>query len=189
MRRTRSTTIAITLVILGIAIAIAATRLSFLQGTPPEGSVRHDPAPEFAGIDGWLNSGPLTVASLRGKVVLVDFWTYTCINCVRTFPALRALYDRYRPAGFEIVGVHSPEFSFEKKADNVRAAIERNALKWPVALDNEMKTWTAYRNLYWPHVYLIDATGTIRFDHVGEGGDDLIQTRIRSLLAENHAVV
>jgi len=189
MRRRRSTKIAVALVILGVTIAIAATRLSFLQGTPPEGSVRHDPAPEFTGIGGWLNSPPLTVAALRGRVVLVDFWTYTCINCVRTFPALRALYDRYHPAGFEIVGVHSPEFSFEKKPENVRAAIERNSLAWPVALDNDMRTWSAYRNRYWPHVYLIDASGTIRFDHVGEGGDDLIQSRIRSLLAENHARV
>jgi thiol-disulfide isomerase/thioredoxin len=189
MRRTRGTTVAAAFVILGVAIAFAATRVGFLQGKPPGGSVRHDPAPEFVGIDGWLNSPPLTIASLRGKVVLVDFWTYSCVNCVRTFPALRALYQRYHPVGFEIVGVHSPEFSFEKQADNVRGAIERNDLAWPVALDNRMDTWTAFRNHYWPHVYVIDARGTIRFDHVGEGGDDLIQARIRALLAENHATL
>src|SRR6266487_357680 len=126
MRRMKGTTVAVAFVILGIAIVLAATRFSFLQGTPPMGSVRHDPAPEFTGIDGWLNSPPLTIASLRGKVVLIDIWAYSCVNCVRTFPALRALYDRYHSAGFEIVGVHSPEFSFEKKRENVRAAIAEN---------------------------------------------------------------
>lgn len=189
MRRIRGATVAAAFVILGIAIVIAAFNVGFLQGNAPAGSSRKDPAPEFAGIDAWLNSPPLTIASLRGKVVLIDFWTFSCINCVRTFPALRAFYDRYRSAGFEIVGVHSPEFSFEKQADNVRAAIERNDLAWPVALDNRMDTWDAYRNRYWPHVYLIDARGRIRFDHIGEGGDDLIQRRIRALLAENHATV
>jgi thiol-disulfide isomerase/thioredoxin len=189
MRRIKGTTVAAAFVVLGIAIAVAATRLSFLQGAPPSGSVRRDPAPAFVGIDGWLNSPPVTIASLQGRVVLIDFWTYSCVNCVRTFPALRALYDRYHKAGFEIVGVHSPEFSFEKKPENVRVAIERNDLAWPVALDSEMETWRAYRNNYWPHVYLIDARGTIRFDHIGEGGDDLIQTRIRALLAENHATL
>jgi thiol-disulfide isomerase/thioredoxin len=189
MRRIKGTTVAAAFVILGIAIVIAATRVGFLQGKPPCGSVRNDPAPEFVGIDGWLNSSPVTIASLRGKVVLVDFWAYSCVNCVRTFPALRAMYDRYHALGFEIVGVHSPEFSFEKQAANVRAAIERNDLAWPVALDNRMDTWTAYRNHYWPHVYVIDARGKIRFDHVGEGGDDLIQARIRALLVENHATL
>jgi len=189
MRRIKGTTVAAAFVILGVAIVVAATRVGFLQGKPPRGSVRSDPAPEFVGIDGWLNSPPLTIASLRGKVVLVDFWAYSCVNCVRTFPALRAMYDRYHPVGFEIVGVHSPEFSFEKQSANVRAAIDENKLPWPVALDNRMDTWTAYRNHYWPHVYLIDARGKIRFDHIGEGDDDLIQKRIRALLVENHATL
>ena len=188
-RRIKSSTIAVALVVLGIAIAIAATRVAFLQGSPPSGSTRDEPAPEFAAIDAWLNSPPLTIGSLRGRVVLIDFWTYTCVNCVRTFPALRAMYDRYHAAGFEIVGVHSPEFSFEMKVDNVREAIRQNDLPWPVALDNRMATWTAYENHYWPHVYLIDAKGKIRFDHIGEGGDDLIQARIRALLTEAHATL
>jgi thiol-disulfide isomerase/thioredoxin len=176
-------------VILGIGIAIAATRVSFLQGDAPGGSNRNDPAPEFAGIDRWLNSPPLTVASLRGKVVLVDFWTYSCINCIRTFPELRALYARYHDAGLEIVGVHSPEFDFEKNSTNVRSAIARHDLAWPVAMDNDMETWRAYNNHYWPHVYLIDSRGTIRFDHIGEGGHDQIQARIRALLTEAHATL
>jgi len=187
VRRPRSSTVAIGLVILAAAITFAATRVSFLQGPAPKGSTRHDPAPNFAGIAGWLNSPPLTISALKGKVVLVDFWTYSCINCVRTFPALKALYAAYHPLGFEIVGVHSPEFSFEKIESNVRAAIKQDGIPWPVALDNDMDTWGAYSNHYWPHVYLIDAKGTIRFDHVGEGDDDLIQTRVRSLLAENGA--
>ena len=174
-------------VLLGIAIVIAATRLDFLQGASPRGGERRDPAPEFAGIDGWLNTQPLSLRKLRGKVVLIDFWTFSCVNCVRTFPALRQLYARYRPFGFEIVGVHSPEFTFETSASNVQDAIRRNNLPWPVAIDNEMATWAAYRNRYWPHVYLIDAKGDIRFDQIGEGGDDLIHTHIRRLLTENGA--
>jgi thiol-disulfide isomerase/thioredoxin len=179
--------VAIGLVLVGIALAVAATRVDFLQGEPPTGSTRNEEAPEFEGIAGWLNSSPLTVAGLRGKVVLVDFWAYSCVNCVRTFPALRQLYARYRPFGLEIVGMHSPEFEFEKQISNVRDAIERNDLPWPVALDSEMETWRAYRNHYWPHVYLIDGRGRVRFDHIGEGGEALIQDRVRGLLAENGA--
>lgn len=186
-RRLWTPGVAVGLVLLGIAVAIAATRLSFLQGEAPAGSSRNEQAPEFRGLAGWLNSPPLTVAGLRGKVVLVDFWAYSCVNCVRTFPGLRQMYARYRPFGLEIVGMHSPEFDFEKQTTNVREAIERNDLPWPVALDNEMETWGAYRNHYWPHVYLIDAQGRLRFDHIGEGGEGLIQDRIRGLLEENGA--
>jgi thiol-disulfide isomerase/thioredoxin len=189
MRSSRRAAVSAGLVILGIGIAIAATRVSFLQGDAPAGASRSDPAPEFAGISTWLNSPPLTVKALRGKIVLVDFWTYSCINCIRTFPALHALYDRYHDVGFEIVGVHSPEFTFEKNPSNVRAAIEEHGLTWPVAMDNDMDTWRAYKNHYWPHVYLIDARGIIRFDKIGEGDDDLVQTRIRALLAEAHATL
>ena len=187
VRGFKSRMVALGFVILGIAIVIAAFRLDVLQGKPPAGSVRSDPAPEFAGIAGWLNSEPLTLRRLRGRVVLIDFWAYSCVNCVRTFPALRKLYATYRPFGLEIVGVHAPEFDFEKRAVNVEDAIRRNQLSWPVALDNDMATWRAYDNHWWPHVYLVDARGTIRFDHIGEGGDDLIQTRLRSLLTETGA--
>src|ERR1051326_7152798 len=142
VRRPRSSTIAIGLVILAAAITFVATRVNFLQGPAPKGSTRHDPAPNFTGIAGWLNSPPLTIAALKGHVVLVDFWTYSCINCVRTFPALKAMYSAYHPLGFEIVGVHSPEFSFEKVGSNVRAAIHQDGITWPVALDNDMDTWS-----------------------------------------------
>jgi thiol-disulfide isomerase/thioredoxin len=166
-------------------VAFAATRLSGLQGQVlPNQRTDDRQAPGFTGIDAWLNSEPLALDELRGKVVLVDFWTFSCVNCVRTFPFLRDLYDRYRSAGLEIVGVHAPEFDFERDETNVAAAIKRHDLRYPVALDNEMSTWRAYRNLYWPHVYLIDAEGTIRFDHIGEGGEHEIEQQVRSLLAE-----
>src|SRR5919109_1860207 len=119
-------------VLLGIAIVIAATRVGFLQGETPQGGDRRDPAPEFTGIAGWLNSQPLTLRKLRGRVVLIDFWAYSCVNCVRTFPALRQMYARYQPFGLEIVGVHAPEFDFEKSSSNVQDAIRRNDLPWPV---------------------------------------------------------
>lgn len=186
-RRLWNPMVGIGLVVLAIAVAVAATRVDFLRGDPPRSSDRKETAPEFEGIAGWLNSSPLTVAGLRGKVVLVDFWAYSCVNCVRTFPMLRQLYARYRPFGLEIVGVHSPEFGFEKQTANVRDAIERSDLPWPVALDNDMETWRAYRNHYWPHVYLIDGNGDLRFDHIGEGGEALIQTQLRALLTENGA--
>jgi len=141
-------------------------------------------APDFVGNQRWFNSRPLTLAGLRGRVVLVDFWTYTCINCIRTFPALKAWDARYRRAGLTIVGVHSPEFAFEKNAGNVRDAIAQNGLRYPVAQDNDMATWNAWGNQYWPASYLIDATGQVRYTHFGEGDDEKTEAAIRALLAE-----
>ena len=144
-------------------------------------------APEFTGNSAWLNTPgdkPLTLASLRGKVVLVDFWTYSCINCIRTLPHLRAWYDAYHKDGFEIVGVHTPEFAFEHVLSNVRGATQRLGVTWPVALDNDYKTWTAYSNQYWPAEYLIDKQGRVREAHFGEGEYGATEASIRSLLAE-----
>jgi cytochrome c biogenesis protein CcdA/thiol-disulfide isomerase/thioredoxin len=141
-------------------------------------------APEFTGIDHWLNSSPLTIAGLRGKIVLVDFWTYSCINCIRTLPYVEAWYQKYAAAGFVVVGVHSPEFAFEHDTGNVAAAIARFGITYPVAQDNEYATWTAYNNEYWPADYLIDATGNIRATHFGEGDYKQTESEIRSLLAE-----
>ena len=115
---------------------------------------------------------------------LVDFWTYTCINCIRTFPYLKAWYSKYEHEGFEIVGVHTPEFAFEKAAKNVEGAINQNGLKYPVAQDNNFETWNAFRNQYWPAHYLIDAKGMIRYIHFGEGDYETTEEAIRSLLAE-----
>ena len=141
-------------------------------------------APEFTGIDNWLNSKPLTLADLRGKVVLVDFWTYSCINCIRTLPYVEGWYQKYASDGFVVVGVHAPEFAFEHDTGNVSAAIARFGITYPVAQDNEFATWGAYSNQYWPAHYLIDATGRIRAEHFGEGDYDGTEADIRALLQE-----
>ncbi|HEX7492132.1 MAG TPA: cytochrome c biogenesis protein DipZ [Candidatus Limnocylindrales bacterium] len=155
----------------------AASGAAALSRSGPE-------APEFTGIDHWLNSSPLTMAGLRGKVVLVDFWTYSCINCIRTLPYVESWYQKYASQGFVVVGVHSPEFEFEHDTGNVAAAIARFGITYPVAQDNKYGTWTAYDNNYWPADYLIDATGIIRSSHYGEGGYSQTETEIRALLAE-----
>jgi cytochrome c biogenesis protein CcdA/thiol-disulfide isomerase/thioredoxin len=143
-------------------------------------------APEFLGIDHWLNTPddkPITLASLRGKVVLVDFWTYSCINCIRTLPHLRSWYTAYHKDGLEIVGVHTPEFAFEHVLSNVRQATKSLHVTWPVALDNAYNTWTAYSNQYWPADYLIDKQGRVRDYHFGEGAYTQTEQAIRDLLA------
>ena len=142
------------------------------------------PAPEFAGIDHWLNSKPLTLSDLRGKVVLVDFWTYSCINCIRTLPFVEGWYQKYAGDGFVVVGVHAPEFAFEHDTGNVAAAISQFGITYPVAQDNEFQTWNAYSNQYWPADYLIDANGHIRSEHFGEGDYAKTESEIRALLAE-----
>jgi cytochrome c biogenesis protein CcdA/thiol-disulfide isomerase/thioredoxin len=141
-------------------------------------------APDFTGTQRWFNSKPLSLAQLRGRVVLIDFWTYTCINCIRTLPYLKAWDARYREAGLTIVGVHSPEFSFEKNAGNVQRAIASFGIRYPVVQDNNLATWSAWGNQYWPAEYLIDARGKVRHVHFGEGDYDQSEAAIRSLLAE-----
>ena len=135
----------------------------------------------------WINSKPLTLASLRGKVVLVDFWTYSCINCLRTLPHLKSWYAAYHKRGFVIVGVHTPEFAFEHVASNVRAAVKRLGITYPVVQDNRYKTWDNYANQYWPAEYLIDKTGHIRHTNFGEGEYDKTESLIRQLLGTNGA--
>jgi cytochrome c biogenesis protein CcdA/thiol-disulfide isomerase/thioredoxin len=144
-------------------------------------------APEFTGNQRWFNTPggqPLTLKGLRGKVVLVDFWTYTCINCLRTLPYLKAWDSRHREEGLQIVGVHTPEFAFEKKASNVEQAIKDNGISYAVAQDNEFGTWNAYGNMYWPAKYLIDAQGRVRYTHFGEGDYEETEEAIRGLLEE-----
>lgn len=144
-------------------------------------------APEFVGTERWFNTPggkPLTLKGLRGRVVLVDFWTYSCINCIRTLPYLEAWDRRYRRDGLTIVGVHTPEFPFEREAGNVEAAIVEDGIRYPVAQDNEQRTWNAYRNQYWPAEYFIDARGNVRYVHFGEGEYGEKEKVIRSLLAE-----
>ncbi len=141
-------------------------------------------APELSGITHWVNSEPTTLQAQRGKVVLVDFWTYSCINCMRTQPYLNAWYDRYHAAGLEIIGVHAPEFAFEKVPENVERAVREAGIRYPVALDNDFATWKAFKNQYWPAKYLIDKDGTVRWTHFGEGGYDQAEAQIRELLGE-----
>ena len=141
--------------------------------------------PELTGITGYINTEPgLQLAQLHGKVVLIDFWTYTCINCIRTLPHLIEWDAKYRDKGLVIIGVHTPEFDFEKKMENVREAVQRFGIKYPVVQDNDYATWQAFSNRYWPHKYLIDKDGKIRYDHVGEGNYDMTETKIRELLAD-----
>jgi cytochrome c biogenesis protein CcdA/thiol-disulfide isomerase/thioredoxin len=140
------------------------------------------PAPELTGISGWINSPPLTIKELRGKVVLVDFWTYSCINCIRTIPHLNQLYDDYKEHGLVIIGVHTPEFEFEKNYDNVKNACIEFKIKYPVALDNDYATWQAYHNSFWPAHYLIDQNGIIRMSHFGEGDYAGTENAVRELL-------
>jgi cytochrome c biogenesis protein CcdA/peroxiredoxin len=141
-------------------------------------------APELVGLDTWFNSEPLTMADLKGKVVLIDFWTYSCINCIRTLPYVQGYWDEFKDQPFVLVGVHSPEFVFEKSEANVRDAIERHGLTYPVAQDNDFQTWRAFANRYWPAKYLIDAEGYIRYAHFGEGDYEETEEAIRALLKE-----
>ncbi len=143
------------------------------------------PAPELAGLQEWMNSNPLTLEQLKGKVVLVDFWTYSCINCIRTLPVLNQWNETYAKDGLVIIGVHAPEFAFEKEPANVKAAIEKYAIKYPVALDNKFETWRAYNNRYWPAKYFIDKTGELRHTHFGEGDYEESEKIIQALLAED----
>ena len=126
-------------------------------------------APELAGIDQWHNSPPLTMQQLRGKVVLVDFWTYSCINCINVLPHVKAWHQKYKDQGLVVIGVHTPEYPFERSADNVRTAIKRLGIAYPVAQDNRYATWTAYNNQYWPAFYLVDRQGKVVYSHFGEG--------------------
>ncbi|HET9354633.1 MAG TPA: cytochrome c biogenesis protein DipZ [Sphingomicrobium sp.] len=142
------------------------------------------PMPPLAGANLWLNSPPLTREQLKGKVVLVDFWTYSCINCIRTIPHVQAWYERYAADGLVVIGVHTPEFAFERDPANVRRAIADFGVTYPVAVDNEWTIWRAFNNRYWPAHYLVDANGRLRRFHFGEGGKDETEGAIRRLLAE-----
>jgi len=153
---------------------------SFRRQTQP-------PAPEpTASLTEWINSSPLTVSGLRGKVVLIDFWEYTCINCIRTFAENKKWYERYHKFGFEIVGVHDPEFDIAYSPENVRVAVKRFGLPYPVVVDGGFQIWKAYNNSTWPNRFLIDAKGFVRFSRPGEGGDSAFEHAIQQLLQEAH---
>ncbi|MEO9321590.1 MAG: redoxin family protein [Nitrososphaera sp.] len=141
-------------------------------------------APNFAGITGYINTGPVNIGDLKGKVVLVDFWTVDCINCEHTMPYVVDWNSKYSGKGLVIVGVHTPEFGFEKDMGTVQAAVKGFGIQFPVLQDNSYQTWQAYGNHYWPHMYLIDSAGYIRYDHIGEGSYDVTENMIQTLLAE-----
>lgn len=155
-------------------------------GTKVDKSQFHK-APELAGISNYINSKEFNISDLKGKVVIVDFWTYSCINCIRTIPYLNAWYEKYADQGLVIVGVHTPEFDFEKNPSNVQAAVQKFGIKYPVVQDNDHATWDAYQNRYWPRKYIIDDEGYVRFDHIGEGGYAETEKIIQSLLQERAA--
>ncbi len=144
-------------------------------------------APDFVGIQDWVNSNPLASSQLKGKVVLVDFWTYTCINCIRTLPYVEGWYQAYQKDGFVVVGVEAPEFSYERTPSNVEAAVKQDHITYPVAIDGNLDTWNAYQNQYWPAEYLIDQNGNIRRADFGEGQYNQMEQAIRGLLADNNA--
>ena len=165
---------------IGVSVPARAT-----AAAPVKLADAHRRAPEITGITHWLNSGPVSLACLRGKVVLVDFWTYGCINCVHTLPHVVDLYEKYKDRGFVVIGVHAPEFAYEKSTANVAAAIKRHGIRYPVAQDNNFATWNAYGNQYWPAQYIVDQHGRIVYQHAGEGAYDTIENTVRGLLDRN----
>jgi cytochrome c biogenesis protein CcdA/thiol-disulfide isomerase/thioredoxin len=162
-----------------VPIGVADSDAPFKSELPVEG-----PAPSLDGAVQWLDSEPLTKVQLRGKVVLVDFWTYSCINCIRTIPYVRAWAEKYADKGLVVIGVHAPEFAFEKDIGNVRKAVADFQIRYPVAIDNNFAIWRAFQNNYWPAHYLIDAGGQIRYSHFGEGNYRQTEEAIQSLLHE-----
>jgi len=168
-------------------VATFALSLSLLAGCAPGAQAepaRPTPAPEFTGISNWLNAPPQTIAGLKGKVVLVEFWTYSCINCIHVLPHVKQWDERYRDQGLTVIGVHTPEYDEEHSTENVRRAIERFGIAYPVAQDNDYATWNAYGNRFWPALYLLDREGRIVYRHYGEGDYEATEQRIRELLAD-----
>ncbi|WP_422099053.1 cytochrome c biogenesis protein DipZ [Variovorax sp.] len=173
-----------TVMMAGSNAMMAANAAMRAEGTSASALPAEGPAPSLDGAVQWLNSPPLSMEALRGKVVLVDFWTYSCINCLRALPYVRAWAEKYKDEGLVVIGVHAPEFAFEKKLDNVRKAVKDLKLDYPVAVDNDYAIWRAFENEYWPAHYFIDARGRIRHHHFGEGAYDESEQVIRQLLAE-----
>ncbi|SAL04909.1 redoxin domain-containing protein [Caballeronia arationis] len=169
-----------TVAALTVFAAVAATSGAAIAGTPANTKA----APEFTGIETWINSDPLTLSQLRGKVVLVDFWTYSCINCIHTLPQVQSWNQKFKDQGLVVVGVHTPEFPFERDTGNVKTAVKRFGITFPVAQDNRYATWRAYDNQYWPAFYLIDKKGQVAYSHFGEGDYAQTENAIKALLAQ-----
>jgi thiol-disulfide isomerase/thioredoxin len=168
----------------GQSMTSTGVRVPFLHGLPTGQSASQTELASLERADEWLNSPPLTPSALRGKVVLIDFWTYTCINWRRTLPYVRAWAEKYRDQGLVVIGVHAPEFSFEKNLNNVRWAVKDMRIDYPIAVDNDHVVWRAFRNQYWPALYFIDSQGRVRHHHFGEGSYEQSEMIIQELLRE-----
>lgn len=185
---------------LGIGSAALATQISYSKPSPDIVSNPNIPKsnssvnsvainssasqslPEFQGIAQWLNSDPLSIQDLKGNVVMIQFWTFSCINCQRTLPYVTKWHEQYAAKGLKIIGVHTPEFAFERDANNIKDAIQKHDIRYPVPVDNEFQTWKAYGNEYWPHLYLADRQGNLVYDHIGEGAYAKTEQTIQKLL-------
>lgn len=166
----------------------AATLLPTLATTQPQAAALAAPGkalPDFQGIQQWLNSDPLTIADLKGNVVLIQFWTFACINCQRTLPHITQWHRQYAAQGLKVIGIHTPEFAFERDPNNIKRALRQHQITYPVPVDNDYKTWKAYSNEYWPHLFLADRRGLMRYDHIGEGAYDTTEQTIQQLLKES----
>ena len=178
-----------------MAAAAAAILGCVAVATPParaqdtQSIVGSSPLYSLSGANGWINSKPLTAKELKGKVVLVDFWDYSCINCIRAVPYVRAWAEKYKDSGLVVIGVHTPEFDFEKQMANVQKAVQKFDISYPVALDSDYKIWNAFHNQYWPAEYFIDAKGKVRYEHFGEGDYDQSERWIQQLLKEANATM
>ena len=168
----------------GQSMTSTGVRVPFLHGFPTAQSASQSDLASLERANEWLNSPPLTAPALRGKVVLVDFWTYTCINWLRTLPYVRAWAEKYKDQGLVVIGVHAPEFAFEKNIDNVRWAVKDMQVDYPVAVDSDHVIWRAFKNQYWPALYFIDAQGRVRHHHFGEGAYEQSEMVIQRLLTE-----
>ena len=163
-----------------VAIALLVFSALCVNTVSNVNMMNQGPAPDIQGIHAWINSEPLKISELKGKVILVDFWTYSCINCIRTLPYLKQWHEKYPE--LVIIGVHTPEFDFEKDEDNVRQAVEKFDITYAVAMDNDYATWKAYKNSYWPRKYIINKEGDIIYDHIGEGGYEETEAVIQQQL-------
>ncbi len=183
--QSRRTLIAVALVAAACWSVLADRTIAVAQ--EPPSIVGSSPLYGLSGATGWINSKPLTTKELKGKVVLVDFWTYSCINCLRSLPYIRAWANKYKDSGLVVIGVHTPEFDFEKELPNVQKAVQKFGITYPVALDSNHAIWDAFHNEYWPAHYFIDAKGRVRFEHFGEGNYDQSERWIQQLLKEANA--
>ncbi len=178
------TSVRIAAVLAALGAALMISWPGFWNTASAQGAAAKTLAPELTGADRWYNSAPLTMEGLRGKVVLVEFWTRECINCIDVLPHTKALYDKYAKDGLVVIGVHTPEYDEERDPAKLVQAIHAYQINWPVAVDNENRLWNAFGNQYWPALYLIDQSGHVVYRHVGEGNYDETEKRVRELLGK-----